>query len=91
MPNIRVFPRSRLDLLVDAQAHLGQAIERLERASDMLEGTEADLAKELVGMASNVRNFERLILDLQDAEPEDPQNAADWRNEEERERDFFGE
>jgi hypothetical protein len=49
---------SRFDRLLHVEAHIGQAIEILERIGEM------DLAKTL-------REIERAVLDLQEAKPEE--------------------
>ena len=60
--------KTRLDSLLKAQEHLGQAIERLRRAMEEIENIEPDLAADLKVTLRRACDAEEVIVGLQDAE-----------------------
>ena len=71
-----------------ASDHLGQAIERLDRAYEALKNIEPDLAEDLKVTVRRARDVEHFVLDLQDREPADPAHIADCQNDEAKEYDY---
>lgn len=60
--------KTRLDALLKAQEHLGQAIERTRRAIQEIENIEPSLAVDLTGILRRACDAEETIVGLQDAE-----------------------
>ena len=60
--------KTRLDSLLKAQEHLGQAIERLRRAMEEIENIEPDLAADLKVTLRRACDVEHFVVELQDKE-----------------------